>query len=324
MEYAMRLLRVSIRVAMDAFYRFNADDGWAIASHIALSALMSLFPFLILVTALGGLLFGSTQLADEVASILLEIWPNEVASPIANEIRSVLLGARADLLTLGVALAIYFASSGIESLRIGLNRAYRVAERRSWWVLRLEAIGYVLIAAVGLLALSFLVVLAPLIFATAVRHVPLLEPLWFMFNFLRITTASTVLIVALVIVHKWLPAGQRRIIHVIPGILMTLVLWLIAGELFGDYLARFAYTYVSYYAGLASAMVALVFLYVIASIFILGGEFNAAIFRFRGMQRMLGTIEPAKGESTAPLRRIDDRPGGDGEEAAQKSWEGNR
>jgi membrane protein len=274
-------LRLCYRVSIDAYYKFLADDGWAIASHIALSALMSLFPFLILVTALAGFLFGSTQLADEVAGILFEFWPTEVATPIAGELRRVLLGARGDLLTIGVALAIYFASSGIESLRIGLNRAYGVGETRSWWLLRLESIGYVLIAAVGLLVLSFLVVLAPLIFATAVRYVPLLEPLWFMFNFLRITVASVVLIVALVIVHKWLPAGRRAILTIVPGIVTTLLLWLLAGELFGDYLSRFAYTYVTYYAGLASVMIALVFLYVTASIFILGGELNAAIVRWR-------------------------------------------
>ena len=286
------MLRLCYRIAVDAYYKFLADDGWAIASHIALSALMSLFPFLILVTALAGFLFGSTQLADEVAIILLQMWPTEVASPIAGEIRRVLLGARSDLLTIGVALAIYFASSGIESLRIGLNRAYGVAESRSWWVLRLEAIGYVLIAAVGLLVLSFLVVLAPLIFATAVRYVPLLEPLWFMFNFLRIAVASIVLIVALVIVHKWLPAGRRPLLTIGPGIAATLLLWLIAGEVFGDYLARFAYTYVTYYAGLASAMVALVFLYVIASIFIWGGELNAAILRWReGRQPVPPVVE---------------------------------
>ena len=277
----MHTLQTSYRVTIDAYYKFLADDGWAIASHIALSALMALFPFLILVTALAGFLFGSTQLADEVASIVLQMWPTEVASPIAGEIRRVLLGARSDLLTIGVALAIYFASSGIESLRIGLNRAYGVSESRSWWILRLESIGYVLIAAVGLLVLSFLVVLAPLIFASAVRYVPLLEPLWFMFNFLRIAVASIVLIVALVIVHKWLPAGQRQLLTITPGIVVTLLLWLIAGELFGDYLARFAYTYVTYYAGLASAMIALVFLYVIATIFIFGGELNAAILRWR-------------------------------------------
>jgi membrane protein len=286
-EKAVLTLRICYRVAIDAYYKFLADDGWAIASHIALSALMSLFPFLILVTALAGFLFGSTQLADEVANILLQMWPNEVASPIANEIRRVLLGARSDLLTIGVALAIYFASSGIESLRIGLNRAYGVSEIRAWWVLRLEAIGYVLIAAVALLVLSFLVVLAPLIFATAVRYVPLLEPLWFMFNFLRIAVASVVLIVALVIVHKWLPAGRRPLLTIAPGIVATLALWLLAGELFGDYLARFAYTYVTYYAGLASAMVALVFLYVIASIFIWGGELNAAILRWREVRELM-------------------------------------
>jgi membrane protein len=54
-----------------AFERFIAHDGWAIASHIALSVLMSLFPFLILVTALGGF-FGSQAAADEAAQLLLE------------------------------------------------------------------------------------------------------------------------------------------------------------------------------------------------------------------------------------------------------------
>ncbi len=276
----MRILRLCYRVALDAYTKFLADDGWAIASHIALSALMSLFPFLILVTAIAGF-FGSKNLADEVASILLEIWPTEVATPIAAELRKVLTTWRGDVLTIGVALALFFASSGIESLRIGLNRAYGAAETRSWWLLRLESIGYVLVGAAGLLALAFLVVLAPLIFATAVRYVPALAPLWFMFNFLRLAVASVVLIVALFIVHKWLPAGGRRLSTILPGILATLVLWLIAGELFADYLSGFAYTYVSYYAGLASAMIALVFLYVTASIFIYGGELNAAILRAR-------------------------------------------
>ena len=47
------------------------------------------------------------------------------------------------------------------------------------------------------------------------------------------------------------------------------------------YLADFAGNYVTYYAGLASAMIALVFLYFSAWIFIYGGELNAAIERAR-------------------------------------------
>jgi len=53
------------------------------------------------------------------------------------------------------------------------------------------------------------------------------------------------------------------------------------GIAFGRYLSGFAYTYVTYYAGLASAMIALVFLYYSAWIFIFGGELNAAIARAR-------------------------------------------
>ena len=46
-------------------------------------------------------------------------------------------------------------------------------------------------------------------------------------------------------------------------------------------LAEFAFTYSVYYAGLASPMIALVFLYFTASIFIYGGELNAVIVKLR-------------------------------------------
>lgn len=266
----------SCRIVFDAYRRFNANYGWAIASHIALSTLMSLFPFLILVTAIAGFI-GSKDLADEAARIIIEAWPAEVATPIAAQMHSVLTTARGDLLTIGVVLAIYFSSSGIESVRIGLNRAYNRTEPRSWWKLQLESIAYVVLSAVSLLALAFLVVLGPLIFATAVRYAGWLAPFSSMISFLRITVASMVLIFALVFVHKFLPAGRRSLIEIAPGVLFTLLGWLVAGEIFGRYLAKFASTYVTYYAGLASAMIALVFLYLTSSIFIFGGELNAAI-----------------------------------------------
>jgi membrane protein len=278
-ERPVKSLRLLFRVFIDAINRFLADDGWAIASHIALSALMALFPFLIVVTSLAASFLGSKELADEVARLLLETWPQEVAGPIAGEIHNVLTTTRGDVLTIGVALAVYFASSGIESLRIGLNRAYGVLETRNLLLLRLESIVYVLFGAVGLLALAFLIVLGPLLFSTARRYLPWLEPLEWNFILARYTVASTVLVVALVVAHKWLPAGRRSFSEIMPGILATLTLWLVTGMLFGRYLTEYAYTYVSYYAGLASVMVALVFLYLTASIFVYGGELNSAICR---------------------------------------------
>jgi membrane protein len=270
---------------MDAFYRFNADDGWAIASHIALSTLMSMFPFLILVTAIAGFI-GSANLADEVARLIIAAWPHEVSGGIAVQIHEVLTTARGDVLTLGAVFAVYFSSSGIESLRIGLNRAYGLAEARPWWLLRLESIGYVLVGAVALLALAFLVVLGPLIFHAALAHAPWLVTVESHYNVGRFTVAAFVLTIALMILHMWLPAGRRQIEQVWPGIIATLVLWLACGFFFGRYLSDFSYTYVTYYAGLASAMTALVFLYFTAWIFIYGGELNAAIARQRSIERL--------------------------------------
>lgn len=276
----MDTIRVSYRVVIEAFYRFNRDDGWAIASHIALSILMAVFPFLIVVTALAGFI-GSANLADEVARLMFAAWPQQVARPIAGEIHNVLTTTRGGVLTLGAVFAVYFASSGVESLRIGLNRAYGLYEQRSWWLLRLESIGYVLVSALALLVLAFMVVLGPLIFKTAAKYAPWIEPLESHYDFARFGIGGGVLAFALFILHMWLPAGRRGLSKVWPGIAATLALWLACGFAFGHYLADFAYTYVTYYAGLASAMIALVFLYYSAWIFVYGGELNAAIARVR-------------------------------------------
>jgi membrane protein len=287
----LQFLRSSFQCAIVAFRHFLADDGWAIASHIALSALMSIFPFFLVLTAIAGI-FGSENLADEAANILLEAWPEEVSAPIATEIHAVLTGAHGQLLTVGALLALYFASSGIESLRIGLNRAYNMIETRPIWLLRLESIAYVIVAAVALLALSFLVVLAPVIWRTVLRYVPALEPLSNIVTFTRLVVATILLIVALILVHLWLPAGRRKFKEILPGVLVTLVLWLAAGILFGRYLSDYAFTYSIYYAGLASVMIALVFLYLTACIFIYGGELNAVIQKAR-VERALAEAEKA-------------------------------
>jgi membrane protein len=274
-------MRFAFKVLYDAFMRFSQDDGWAIASHIALSILTSLFPFLIFATTLAGFL-GTKGLADEVrelAHILLQTWPQQVAAPIVREIHSVLTQPRSGLLTTSIILAIYFSSSGVEAVRIGLNRAYDIRDSRPWWLMRLESIAYIFVGAFALLTLAFLVVFAPLIWTAVLHFSPGLEPLNRLFTFGRFAIASIVLLLALVLAHKFLPAGRRSLSDIAPGILLTCAMWIAAGIAFGSFLAEFPRSDVATYAGLASVMIALVFLHMIASIFIFGGELNAAILR---------------------------------------------
>ena len=278
----MRQLRYVFHVFWDAFYTFLADDGWAIASHIALSTLMAMFPFLIVLTSLAAFLFGSKELADEAVGLVLQTWPHQVADALSGEIHDVLTTTRGDVLTVGAVLAVYFASNGVEAFRVGLNRAYAVVEPRRWYWLRLESIGYTLVAAFTALAMGFLIVLGPLLIEAMRRFIPLIvESNEQLLNLLRYGITISALVIALLILHAWLPAGRRGFLQILPGIVFTLVASLVSGIGFGQYLARFANNYVTMYAGLASVIIALVFLYFVAAIFVYGGELNAAIIKSR-------------------------------------------
>jgi membrane protein len=274
----MRSLVALRRVLYDALGHFNDDDGWAMASHLAISALMALFPFLIFATTLASFV-GAQAFSETAVHLVFDMWPAEIADPIAREVVSVLTVQRRDLLTLGFAFAFYFASNGIEALRTSLNRAYRVVETRSFLYRRIQSLAFVLIATIGFLAISVLLVFAPLIVRFMDANFEWIRPYLGTITLWRFVIASTLIVLGLVAVHIWLPAGRRRLVDIVPGILFTLVAWLAGSSMFAEYLDRFS-SYVTTYGGLASIMIAIVFLYIISLIFILGGELNASISRY--------------------------------------------
>jgi membrane protein len=274
------------RVLSDALGHFNDDDGWSMASHLAITALMALFPFLIFATTLASFL-GAQAFADTAVHLVFDTWPEQIAAPISREVINVLTVQRSDLLTYGVLLAAFFASNGIEALRTSLNRAYRVTETRSFIFRRIQSLVFVLIATAGFLAISVLLVFAPLLARLAVANFDWIEPYMGTITLWRYVIASAVIVLGLFAVHYWLPAGKRRLTEIVPGIIFTLIAWLIGSTIFAAYLDRFS-SYVTTYAGLASIMVAVVFLYIVSLIFILGGELNASISRYLQARARVG------------------------------------
>jgi membrane protein len=277
---------VSVRrawaVLTDALGHFNDDDGWAMASHVALSALMAFFPFVIFVTALAGFI-GEERLAGTVANLLFATWPKEVAGPIAAEVNRVINESHGGLLTLSAVVAVYLASNGVEAVRTALNRAYRVVERRSFLFLRLQSLGFVLAGAVASLALAFMALLTPSVFAWLESAVPWLQPFAAGVATTRYVVTGLLLIIILAVSHLWLPAARPSASHLWPGIAATLVLWVLSAWIFAFYLERFA-NLAATYAGLASVFTAIFFLYVVAALAIFGGEFNASLGRLRNHQ----------------------------------------
>ncbi len=272
---ALRRLKSIWAVGYDVYVRFHAHDGWAISSHVALSVLLALFPFLIVVTSIASLI-GTDEIASQVVTLAFEGWPPALSTPISAEITRVLTGRRFDLLTIGVVLLLWTSSSAVEAMRVALVRAYGVPDMRWWYWTRLQSIGFMLLGAIGMFLLSFAVVLWTPIWEFAATLVPNLGVATNSALIFRYTATGAFLAGGLILAHLWLPPQQLPVIATLPGTLLTMMLWLVGAGIFGYWLSHFA-NYASTYAGLGSIMAVIFFLYINSVAFILGGELNAVL-----------------------------------------------
>ncbi|EJF74642.1 YihY/virulence factor BrkB family protein [Bartonella alsatica] len=272
----------SYRILVDAVSHYWRDNGSAFASHVTLSGLLAFFPFFIFGTSLASFIGAFTYTPQKIKA-LVQLLPDIIAEPLSQEIINVLTIQRRGVLTVSIIGAAYFASNGVEALRTALNKAYRVVDRRSLLFCRFQSLFFVILGAVGLVVISFLLILAPLLIKIMQNHSFFIPEYISIIRLWRYIIAAIVLFVSLLIVHKWLPAEQRRFIDVLPGIVVTMSVWFMASIAFAQYLTMF--DYISTYAGLASIMVAIIFLYMLSAIFILGGEINAAIIFYRNYLR---------------------------------------
>jgi membrane protein len=258
-----------------AVQRLWADEAVSLSGNIAFRTLFSAFPFLIFITALGAY-FGDEDLANGLIQFMFSVGPDEIIEPLAKEVNLILTTPRTDLVSIGFLITIWAAMAGVDSVRIGLNRAYNVRDRRSSWKLYGLSVLFVIGTAVVLLTLSVLIVAAPITIAFVERHAPELDELVAVFSLIRYPVAVLLLTVALTAAHLFLPAKRLRLLQVLPGVVLTVAVWVVLATVYSYYLANFG-TFASYYAGLSGVFAALFFLYLAALVLLLGGEVNRVI-----------------------------------------------
>lgn len=262
-------------LAVEAVQRLFADEAIPLAGNIAFRLLFSIFPFLIFLTALAGF-FGNEALAERIVSLLLGVAPEQLVRPLAPEIRSILTVPRTGLLSLSAALTIWSAMAGVDSVRVGLNRAYDITEHRSIWKLYLQSVLFVVGSAVGLLAFALLIVFVPLFLALVDVYAPELKPDFASLDRMRYPAAVLLLTIGLLLSHRLLPARRLRFVELFPGVALTVIVWIALSSAFSYYLVNFN-TFASTYASLSGLFAAMFFLYLAALVLIFGGEVNRVI-----------------------------------------------
>lgn len=264
-----------IALMRESVKRLFADEAVPLAGNIAFRSVFSIFPFLIFLTAIAGF-FGTAEQAKTAVDFLLEVAPAALVLPLTSEITSILTVPRADLLSIAALLTIWSAMAGVDSVRVGLNRAYDLKDLRPGWWLYLIDIFFVIGAAIAFVAFSFLLVLLPLLLSFTQNYGIDLAGRFSALQEIRFILAFALLCVAVLVAHLVLPAKRLPVVKILPGVFLTVVVWTALAIGFSQWLLRFN-SFASTYASLSGLFAAMFFIYLAALVLILGGEVNRVL-----------------------------------------------
>ncbi len=253
---------------------FQRNNQAITAGHLAFLALVSLFPFLIVLVTVAGVI-GSTASAQLALARGLDALPPDVAGvlgPVADQITA---EPRGGVLTLGLASALWAASSGLEALRFAFNRAYRVRQQRQLWWRRLQSLMLTLLFASVVAAATLLNVVVPLLVDAAATLLD--RPEWRTTGGPVVSGAmgGIVLVLATAALYRTLPRPDVGWLEALPGALVAVVGWMALANLFGLYLAEVAHLSPTY-GSLGGVVATLLFFYLTACVVLFGCELNAA------------------------------------------------
>src|SRR3569832_1213795 len=138
--------------------RFGRDEVPVRAAGLSYYFLFSLFPLLIFLTALFGLV-SDPRLMDRLMDYAGNVMPGNAAALLRKTLEQVTSGARGRFISLGLLTSLWTATSGMISLISALNKAFETKSPRSWWKRRLVAfaltLGFSAAIVAALLLLGF-------------------------------------------------------------------------------------------------------------------------------------------------------------------------
>lgn len=262
-----------------AFVSSYEDGCFGIAKGAAYSALLSFIPVL---TALATILVQVN--AQKVSSMILRFL--FIAVPPGTEdlvqYSFTIRGERpVHLLVLATLLSVWAASGLMATLMEGFQAAYRLPSGRPFLRQRMVAILLVFIAAAPVIAGSSLLVLGDRVekwFLAALGVLPAGEQLrgWVLVAGVasRYVVALGAISVATAGMFYFGPNRRQQWKSVLPGALLSTLLWFAVTVLFAWYVRNIA-NYNVMYGSIGAVIALLVWMYVLAVVALLGCEYNA-------------------------------------------------
>src|SRR5215207_1269252 len=277
-----------IEVGKRSIRKFFEQPMATYAAALAYLGLFGLFPFVLVLVVLAGalgladLLKGAIDHASAVSSQhvpqhlepVIELGKEQI-QPLESMIEQAQKQAGGELLFFGVALALWSISALAGTLTEAFNAAYEVPETRRWWKVSALSLAFGPVLALMVIVSVGLMLIGPGLVERIAELVGLDEVFVSLWGWLRIPIALALLAVVLSLVYRFGPDANQRFRSVVLGAMLAVVLWAISSVGFSFYLANFA-DYGVTYGSLGAAVGLLFYLYLSASVVLLGAEVNAA------------------------------------------------
>src|SRR5215208_4084834 len=260
------------------------------AAALAYRGLFGLFPFVLILVVLAGALglaaflerainHASSESSQQVPQQLEPVVERgrEQIQPLERMIKQAEKQAGGELLFFGVALALWSISALAGTLTEAFNAAYEVPETRRWWKVSALSLAFGPVLALMVIVSMGLMLIGPGLVERIAELVGLDEVFVSLWGWLRFPIALLLLAVLLSLVYRFGPDAKQRFRSVVVGAALAVVLWAISSMGFSFYLANFA-NYGLTYGSLGAAVGLLFYLYLCASLVLLGAELNAAIY----------------------------------------------
>lgn len=255
-----------------ALFRMIDHDGVEHSGYMSFMILLSIFPFLIFLLALTSFL-GASELGQNFIQIFLNSMPEQATESIEKRIRELLSTPPQSLMTLAIVGSVWTSSSFVECLRTILNRVYEIKSPPPYIRRRLLSILQFLIISILITFTMFLLVFIPMILAKLPIILEATQQYKAILNFIRYALILILLFLGASSLYYILPNAKLNFTDVLPGALLTVILWVISGHLLSTYIVYYNQLNLMY-GSLGSIIVTLIFFYIINMIFIYGAEFN--------------------------------------------------
>ena len=262
----------------------------SLAAETAYYFFFSLFPLLLFLTPLLGLVGNGQQLMESMLGRLSTTMPADTLSLLRRVLGEIITSSgNAGIMSVGVLLAAWSGSNIFGALMGSLNIAYDVSETRSWWKRQLLRIGVLLIAGGTMIAATLIFLNGEGIARWVGSLIGLGDAAIAAWTVLQLLLAVALLVALGAIVFKLLPNVQQRWSHVFVASAVTTLLWIVATVLFRFYVQNFG-SYNKTYGTIGGVIILLSWMYYSMFVLLVGGELAAEL------HKGTGATEPLKGE----------------------------